>query len=66
MATLLVDFSRTISPRLQARVLDFRDSGVQNDPVLIDEAYALARIFAKAVKTARNNTSRMKHPRNSY
>src|SRR5687767_15924483 len=30
-----------------------RDGQIQNDPVLIEEARELARIFAKSVKTAR-------------
>jgi len=39
----------------------FRDGRIQHDPVLIEEAQALARIFAKAVKTTRANTNRMRH-----
>ena len=39
----------------------FRDAGIRHDPALLDEAHALARIFAKSVKTARENTNRIKH-----
>jgi len=39
----------------------FRDAGIRHDPVLVEEARALAKIFAKSVKTARENTRRMKH-----
>jgi four helix bundle protein len=38
----------------------FQQSGIQSDPVLLDEARQLARIFAKSVKTARENTNRTK------
>ena len=38
----------------------FRDAGIAHDPALVEEARALARIFAKCVRTARENTSRMK------
>ena len=37
----------------------FRDADIAHDRVLVEEAQALARIFAKAVKTARENTRRM-------
>jgi four helix bundle protein len=37
------------------------DGNIQHDPVLVEEAQALARIFAKAVKTARMNTRRLKN-----
>src|SRR3970040_1597096 len=43
----------------------FRDAGIRHDPVLVEEARALAKIFAKSVKTARENTRRMKHLPNS-
>ena len=39
-----------------------RDGRIQDDPALVEEARELARIFAKAVQTARNNTNLMKHP----
>lgn len=42
-----------------------RDGNIQHDPVLVEEARALARIFAKAVKTARANTIRLKNLPNS-
>jgi four helix bundle protein len=38
-----------------------RDAGIRHDPALLEEARALARIFAKSVKTARENTNRIKH-----
>lgn len=37
-----------------------RAGHIQHDRVLVEEAQALARIFAKAVKTARANTNRIK------
>ena len=36
-----------------------RDTRIRHDPPLLEEAEALARIFAKSVKTARANTNRM-------
>src|SRR5262245_37946769 len=39
----------------------FSDSGIKRDLELIREARELASIFAKAVKTARFNTRRMKN-----
>ena len=39
----------------------FRDSRIQHDPELINEARALAKIFATSVRTARENTNRMKN-----
>ena len=38
-----------------------RDGQIHHDPVLLEEARELARIFAKAVKTARVNTRRLKN-----
>jgi four helix bundle protein len=44
-------------------LIDLRDSRIAHDPQLLQEAQELARIFAKAVATARKNTRRMpKHP----
>jgi hypothetical protein len=37
-----------------------RDGGIKHDPALLQEAEELARIFGKAVSTARANTQRMK------
>src|SRR5262245_35700051 len=37
-----------------------KDSGIRHDATLHQEARELAMIFAKAVKTARENTERMK------
>ena len=37
-----------------------KDGGIRHDAVLLQEAKELARIFAKAVKTTRANTARMK------
>ena len=37
-----------------------RDGRIRHDPALVEEAQALARIFAKSVQTARRNTNRMK------
>jgi four helix bundle protein len=42
-----------------------RDTGIRHDPVLVEEAQALAKIFAKSVKTARENTRRLKQLPNS-
>ncbi len=39
----------------------FRDTRIQEDPGLIQEARELAMIFAKARKTARANTNRIKN-----
>jgi hypothetical protein len=41
-----------------------RDAGIRHDPTLLEESFALASIFAKSVKTARENTERMKKDRN--
>ena len=38
----------------------FRDSGIQHDVALLQEARELASIFAKSVQTARDNTNRLK------
>ena len=37
-----------------------RDAGIRHDPVLLQEAEELARIFAASVKTARRNSRRFK------
>jgi len=37
-----------------------RDACIRHDPALTQEARELAMIFAKAVKTARKNSERMK------
>ncbi len=37
-----------------------KDTHIRHDPALFQEARELAMIFAKAVKTARENTKRMK------
>ena len=37
-----------------------RDGGIQHEPALLQEAQELAKIFAKAIKTSRFNTSRTK------
>ena len=37
-----------------------RDGRIQHDPLLLQEAQELAKIFAKAVKTSRLNTAKMK------
>ena len=39
---------------------DFRDAGIACDAALLQEARELAAIFAKAVRTARANTRRLK------
>jgi four helix bundle protein len=36
----------------------FRDGRIRHDPALIEEARALARIFATAARTARSNSDR--------
>jgi four helix bundle protein len=38
-----------------------RDARIQSDPVWLQEAQELARIFARGVKTSRLNTGRMKN-----
>ncbi|OFW02289.1 MAG: hypothetical protein A3J29_22965 [Acidobacteria bacterium RIFCSPLOWO2_12_FULL_67_14b] len=38
-----------------------RDGNIRHDPALVEEARALARIFAKAVKTTRANTIRLRN-----
>jgi four helix bundle protein len=38
----------------------FRDARIKHDPALVEEAEALARIFAASVKTARRNSQRSK------
>lgn len=43
----------------------FRDSRIRHDPALIQESRELASIFAKSVKTARENTNRTKNLPNS-
>lgn len=43
----------------------FRDGHIRHDPKLIQEARELASIFAKAVRTTRANTERMKKLPNS-
>ena len=37
-----------------------RDARIKHDPALLQEAIELAKIFSKSVKTARENTARMK------
>jgi hypothetical protein len=37
-----------------------RDARIKDDPALLDESRQLARIFAQSVKTARENTTRIK------
>lgn len=39
-----------------------RDACIRHDAALLQEAHELARIFARAVSTARKNTERMKKP----
>jgi hypothetical protein len=39
---------------------DLRDAGIAHDLPLLQEARELAAIFAKAVRTARANTRRLK------
>ena len=41
------------------------DAGIQRDPALLQEAKELASIFARSVKTARENTERLKDARKS-
>ncbi|MGH9253740.1 MAG: hypothetical protein ACRD3C_04140 [Vicinamibacterales bacterium] len=43
----------------------FRDGRIQHDPLLVEEARELAKIFATSVRTARANTNRMKKLPNS-
>ena len=38
----------------------FRDGGIRHDPALIQEARELASMFAASVRTARENTARLK------
>lgn len=45
--------------------IDLRDSGIAHDAPLLKEAEELARIFARAVATARKNTRRMRRHPNS-
>jgi len=40
-----------------------QDAGIRQDPRLLQEAKELASIFAQSVKTARENTERLKNPR---
>lgn len=42
-----------------------RDSRIQHDPELLEEARELAAIFAASVRTARRNTNRTKNVPNS-
>jgi four helix bundle protein len=39
----------------------FRDAKMRHDPVLLEEADQLTRIFVAAVKTAKKNTNRVKN-----
>ena len=39
----------------------FRDGSIQHDPLLIQEARELASILAASVRTARENTNRIKN-----
>ena len=41
----------------------FRDTGIRHDPELVNEAEELARIFAAAVRTARNHTGQPRRPK---
>ena len=43
----------------------FRDTGMQNDPPLVQEGEELAKIFAASVRTARKNGRRWKRDPNS-
>ncbi|MSO46152.1 MAG: four helix bundle protein [Acidobacteria bacterium] len=42
-----------------------RDGGIRHDPALIEEACALTKSFATSIRTARENTNRMKKVPNS-
>jgi four helix bundle protein len=42
-----------------------RDAGIRHDPVLLQEAFEIARILAASVRTARTNTNRLKNLPNS-
>ena len=39
---------------------NYRAARIQHDPLLLQEAQELAKIFAKAVKTSRLNTAKIK------